>query len=152
MKTQALVAKSNLFNFSTDTIAVVSLKNTEMGNVYADDRTPCINLDFPDFDFEVEDSLMCKGDFMTQDLPKYQDDDDYSVDFDQSDFSNVGVPVAWHDYIEDAEKSFGITIEHRGNTEWLYIIPIKENWSEIIKEKKCLKVKIEGERISNETN
>ena len=130
----------NLFNsFDSDVIAVVNLINLEQGWTYADEeRTPCVSLGFPQYDNEFSDSwLICKGDFQTQNMFDYLNDDNYSISVDQSEFKSVSPPMDWNDYIVDSEKAFGITIKnHQDYVEWLYIVPIREDWEEMYKQQK----------------
>ena len=113
---------------ATDVIAVVDLRNAEAGTTYVDEeRTPCISLDFPEYDLEFSDCyLMCIGDYINEFLNDewYSDDEISSIDLDQSLFAHVGVPTGWDKYIDQKGKAFGITFKDR----YTYIIPIKEDW------------------------
>ena len=117
---------------TTDVIAIVDLINTEAGTTYAD-KTPCISLDFPQHDNEFNDSyLMCMGDYINEFLNDEwhsDEENDSSIDLDQSLFANVTPPRDWDKYIDKSSKAFGILFSKTNR--YTYIIPIKEDWEAI---------------------
>ena len=117
---------------ATDVIAVVDLRNAEAGTTYADEeRTPCISLDFP-YENEFNDSyLMCIGDYINEFLNDewHSSEEDDSIDLDQSLFAHIAPPRDWDKYIDKKGEAFGITFKDKDR--YVYIIPVKEDWTEI---------------------